>query len=135
MENNLNTLVFVYGTLKSGGSIRGLDQFGYEHAAIINKATTLYPDYDLIDAGHFPAVVMNGTYKIAGEVWEISDEASEQLDAIEGYPDFYKRKQINTTAGKAWIYYLERDAWVGLHQDVESPHIEIINDEVKNWIL
>lgn len=124
----------MYGTLKTGGSIRGLDQFGSKHAAIINKATTEYPDYDMMDMGAFPGVVKNGTYKIQGEVWEISDEASEELDNIEGYPDFYKREQVRTTAGLAWMYYLERDAWVGMSNiDNDSPNIETINDEVKLW--
>ena len=31
----------------------------------------------------------------------------EQLDAIEGYPDFYNRQVTHTTQGKAWMYYLE----------------------------
>ena len=34
--------VFVYGTLKSGGEIRGLNQFG-EGASIVGKAKTQYP--------------------------------------------------------------------------------------------
>ena len=34
--------VFVYGTLKSGGAIRGLNPFG-EGAAIVGKAKTMYP--------------------------------------------------------------------------------------------
>lgn len=125
--------VFVYGSLKTGGSIRGLDQFGPDHAVIINKATTQYPDYDMLDLGAFPGVVKNGTYKIQGEVWEVSNEAMDQLDMIEGYPDFYKREQTLTTAGKAWMYYLTRDAWTGINNSDDSPQIDIINDEVKQW--
>ena len=41
--------VFVYGTLKSGGEIRGLNQF--EDAVIVGKAKTQYPDYDMADLG------------------------------------------------------------------------------------
>jgi len=124
--------VFVYGTLKSGGSIRGLDQFGPNHAVIVGKAQTIYPDYDMLDMGMFPGVIKKGTYKIQGEVWEVSDKAMDKLDDIEGYPDFYKREETNTTQGKAWMYYLERDAWVGM-QDKESANIETINDEVRVW--
>ena len=127
----MSNKVFVYGTLKSGGMIRGLDGFGDE-ATIVGKAVTNYPDYDLIDLGSFPAVIKNGTYKIQGEVWEVTDEVMEQLDAIEGYPDFYQRELTHTTMGKAHMYYLNRDAFTGLNNE-ESPQIETINDEVKVW--
>jgi len=49
----MNNKVFVYGTLKSGGSIRGLNQFG-DGAVIIGKAVTTYPDYEMLDLGSFP---------------------------------------------------------------------------------
>ena len=127
----MSNKVFVYGTLKSGGTIRGLDGFG-DDVSIVVKAVTNYPDYDLIDLGSFPAVIKNGTYKIQGEVWEVSDEVMEQLDAIEGYPDFYQRELTHTTMGKAHMYYLNRDAFTGLNNE-ESPQIETINDEVKVW--
>ena len=52
--------VFVYGTLKSGGEIRGLNQF--EDAVIVGKAKTQYPDYDMADLGAFPGVFLNGEH-------------------------------------------------------------------------
>ena len=102
--------VFVYGTLKSGGAIRGLNQFG-EGAAIVGKAKTIYPDYEMSDLGAFPGVFLNGKFHIEGEVWEVDDQVMEQLDAIEGYPDFYNRQVTHTTQGKAWMYYLEGEAY------------------------
>ena len=102
--------VFVYGTLKSGGAIRGLNQFG-EGAAIVGKAKTMYPDYEMSDLGAFPGVFLNGKFHIEGEVWEVNDQVMEQLDAIEGYPDFYNRQVTHTTQGKAWMYYLEGEAY------------------------
>lgn len=127
----MSNKVFVYGTLKSGGQIRGLNQFG-DGAVIVGKAQTVYPDYDMIDLGAFPGVVKGGTYKIQGEVWEVDDETMQDLDAIEGYPDFYNREVTMTTQGKAWMYYLPRDTYAG-YENVDSPQIEIINDEVKMW--
>ena len=56
----MSNKVFVYGTLKSGGQIRGLNQFG-DGAVIVGKAQTVYPDYDMIDLGAFPGVVKGGT--------------------------------------------------------------------------
>ena len=102
--------VFVYGTLKSGGEIRGLNQFG-EGASIVGKAKTMYPDYEMSDLGAFPGVFLNGKFHIEGEVWEVDDQVMEQLDAIEGYPDFYNRQVTHTTQGKAWMYYLEGEAY------------------------
>lgn len=127
----MSNKVFVYGTLKSGGQIRGLNQFG-DGAVIVGKAQTVYPDYDMIDLGAFPGVVKGGTYKIQGEVWEVDDQTMQDLDAIEGYPDFYNREVTMTTQGKAWMYYLPRDTYAG-YENVDSPQVEIINDEVKMW--
>ena len=98
--------VFVYGTLKSGGEVRGLNQFG-DGAEIVGKAKTVYPDYDMADLGAFPGVFLGGEYHIQGEVWEVDEETMKDLDAIEGYPNFYKRQLTHTTEGKAWMYYLE----------------------------
>ena len=127
----MSNKVFVYGTLKSGGQIRRLNQFG-DGAVIVGKAQTVYPDYDMIDLGSFPGVVKGGTYKIQGEVWEVDDETMQDLDDIEGYPNFYNREVTMTTQGKAWMYYLPRDTYSG-YENVDSPQVEIINDEVKMW--
>ncbi len=129
----MSNRVFVYGTLKSGGAIRGLNQFG-DGAIIVGKAQTVYPDYDMIDLGAFPGVIKGGTYKIEGEVWEVSDEVMEQLDAIEGYPDFYDREQTLTTHGKAFMYYLPKALYGARELDQDSPQIDTINDEVKMWL-
>jgi gamma-glutamylcyclotransferase (GGCT)/AIG2-like uncharacterized protein YtfP len=102
--------VFVYGTLKSGGELRGLDRFG-DGATIVGKAKTTYPDYEMSDLGAFPGVFLNGTFHIQGEVWEVDEDVMQDLDAIEGYPDFYKRQVTHTTEGKAWMYYLEGETY------------------------
>jgi gamma-glutamylcyclotransferase (GGCT)/AIG2-like uncharacterized protein YtfP len=47
----------------------------------------------------------NNNVKI--EVYEVSDELfTNKLDRLEGYPDFYNRMEVNTSFGKAWIYFL-----------------------------
>ena len=71
----------------------------------------MYPDYEMSDLGAFPGVFLNGKFHIEGEVWEVDDQVMEQLDAIEGYPDFYNRQVTHTTQGKAWMYYLEGEAY------------------------
>lgn len=119
------TKVFVYGTLKSGGLVRGLDKF--PGATIVGKATTIYPDYDMIDLGSFPGVVLKGTNKIVGEVWEVDAETLELLDQMEGYPAFYDRTVVHTTEGKAWMYYLERDEYQDYIGNQSNSIVDINN--------
>mgnify|MGYP001185875526 CR=1 FL=1 len=119
--------VFVYGTLKSGGSIRGLSNFG-DGAVIVGKATTTYPDYKMIDLGAFPGVLMGGENKIQGEVWEVSDDVAEQLDAIEGYPDFYNKVPTETTEGKAMMYFLPKEYDGNYPEHEGSNHISLEGD-------
>lgn len=119
--------VFVYGTLKSGGSIRGLNNFG-EGADIVGKAKTTYPDYNMEDLGAFPGVFLKGTKYIQGEVWEVDDEVFEMLDGIEGYPDFYNRIKTETSQGKAWMYYLDKGEYGNFQKDTGlSDSIEEID--------
>lgn len=101
------TKVFVYGTLKKGNNIRGLDKL-CANAKFVGQAETVRDVYSLYDLGSFPAVSTGGVHRIKGEVWEIDNELlKDQLDLIEGYPDFYDRKQVKTTLGTAWMYYIE----------------------------
>lgn len=122
--------VFVYGTLKSSGAIRGLNQF--EGATIVGKATTQYPDFNMVDLGSFPGVFLKGTKYIQGEVWEVNDDVFEQLDAIEGYPDFYKRTPTMTSQGKAWMYYLDKKQYGSFYTD--DPVSDSIT-EVDNTLI
>lgn len=106
--------VFVYGTLRKGNSLRGLDKLGAE---FVGDATTTEAWYDMVDFGPFPAVVPGGESYVAGEVWKVNAEIMERLDYIEGYPDFYKRQIVETTVGPAWMYYLTdgfeaHDVWL-----------------------
>tara|TARA_Y100000389_G_scaffold198239_1_gene234373 strand:+ start:4697 stop:5104 length:408 start_codon:yes stop_codon:yes gene_type:complete len=132
MDNELHK-VFVYGTLKSGGEIRGLNTFG-EGATIVGKAKTKFPDYHMIDLGAFPGVILKGTKYIQGEVWEVDDEAMEQLDMIEGYPEFYDRQQTQTTLGKAWMYYLSKDYSQDLSIAINTRNSDQI-EEVDNTLI
>ena len=134
-QPELDVTVFVYGTLKSGGQVRGLDLFN-EHSSIVGKAKTVYPDYEMIDLGAFPGVITQGKNYIEGEVWNVSKQAAEELDAIEGYPDFYNKIQVDTTKGKAIMYFLDRKAYkkyIGPSEQIE----EIVDSEeniTQTWI-
>ena len=97
--------VFVYGTLKGGNKIRGLHSTN--GADFVGSATTTEAAFDLSSLGHFPAAELHGEYRIKGEVWSVDDDTMQQLDRIEGYPDFYNRAEVMTTRGKAWMYYID----------------------------
>lgn len=116
------TKVFVYGTLKKGNRIRGLDKLD-KTAKLIGEAVTVDPEFKLFDLGAFPAVQFGGSKQIKGEVWEVSENTLEtELDAIEGYPDFYTRDMIETTAGNAWVYHI-KDISEYRATELEAEHI------------
>ena len=126
-STELVTRVFVYGTLKSGGSIRGLDLYG-DHSSIVGKAKTKYPDYTMIDLGSFPGVLRTGTDYIQGEVWEVSQALADEIDGIEGYPHFYDKFEIDTSQGKAWMYYLEGPEYTELADKIATQSITTTNN-------
>lgn len=118
MKNNHR--VFVYGTLKRGNRIRGLDSFG--NAEFVGSAITTESVYSLYDLGAFPAVTLGGNNKIQGEVWQVDDKTMTTLDSIEGYPDFYNRAKVATTEGTAWIYYIaDISEYEGAEQIIAGP--------------
>ena len=101
--------VFVYGTLKTGNSTRGMQYF--EGAEFLGEAITSDANFDIVDLGSFPAVTQ-GKFKIKGEVYEVDEETFAYLDAIEGFPNFYNRKIINVNVAsakiQAWVYFIDK---------------------------
>ena len=71
-----------------------------------------------------------GTKKIKGEVWQVNDETLEQLDAIEGYPEFYNRIPTETTEGKALMYFLGPE-YKEKYGQMQSTHIEEFGDTLE----
>lgn len=119
--------VFVYGTLKKGNTIRGIDRFG--DAEYVSDAQTIDSQYSMYTMGAFPAVVLGGQHRVTGEVWEVSEETFQVLDQIEGFPDFYTRSVIETTAGPAWMYHIETIAHYGSRVDELSTN----NTGILEW--
>ena len=54
----------------------------------------------------------------------------EQLDAIEGYPEFYNRIPTETTQGKAHMYFLGPE-YKEKYSEMESAHIEEFGDTLE----
>ncbi|MBR9909640.1 MAG: gamma-glutamylcyclotransferase [Gammaproteobacteria bacterium] len=95
-------LVFVYGSLKRGGHNHYLLQ-----TSVCMGEWRTRELFSLYDLGPFPAVCLEGGSRISGEVYQVSPGTMADLDALEGYPGWYQRTQIDTCYGRAWIYYLQ----------------------------
>ena len=134
-STDLVQTVFVYGTLKSGGQVRGVDMFG-DHSEIQGKAKTEFPDYDMADLGGFPAVVLGGEHYIEGEVWKVSQWLADKIDDIEGYPTFYNKKKVPTSQGNAIMYFMDRESveQYNVLQYDQTSSVEKIGDTLK-WNL
>lgn len=100
----MDQLVFVYGTLK-----RNERNFfvmrDHSNGRYVGECSTS-PEYSMINLGFYPAVLSGGVHSIKGEVFEVDDLAA--LDHLEGYPNHYDRKMIDTPFGPAWMYYMTR---------------------------
>ena len=99
--------VFVYGTLLSEEP----------NNILLSSSKFLGEDsvegFQMFNLGMFPACVpvsenFTGYATIVGEVWEVDDETLKRLDYLEGYPNFYDRKEVETSFGKALIYFTPR---------------------------
>jgi len=134
MENRIK--IFVYGTLKSGNSTRGLDspQFDDIDKTKVGIAVTTEDKFNLVELGAFPGVIVNGTHKISGEVWEGGEDFLELCDSIEGHQkdklkNFYHRDLVNTTEGKAYIYHLDPWYWSDYGAEYDDvPSITLSNN-------
>ena len=128
--------IFVYGTLKSGNSTRGLDspQFAHVEKTKIGIAKTIGSKFNMVELGAFPGVVVNGTHDILGEVWEGGEDFEVLCDSIEGHQkdkedNFYHRNLVETTEGKAYIYHLDPWYWSDYGDDYENvPSITLSNN-------
>lgn len=93
-------LVFVYGTLKSGGCLHY--HMEYLSARFKGNWATL-PEYTMVDLGTYPGVMINGKDRIHGEVYSVTSLI--RLDQVEGTPYLYQRGKIMTSYGSAWMYF------------------------------
>ncbi len=91
-------LLFVYGTLRKGES----NHTFLEHADFLGSYETA-PEYSLYDLGGHPAVI-EGHSTIQGEIYLLDDKTLAEIDKLEDVPVEYRREQIDTPFGKAWIY-------------------------------
>lgn len=105
--------VFVYGTLLS-------NECNCDRAARARRQKAWTPG-TIYDTGFgYPAFVKRGRTRIEGEVLTVDDDAFRSMDWLEGYPNLYRREQmqVNLAGGGrvlAWVYimnHLPKDAKV-----------------------
>jgi gamma-glutamylcyclotransferase (GGCT)/AIG2-like uncharacterized protein YtfP len=86
------TLVFVYGTLKRGGSNHSF----LAGQSFVAEARTA-PGYTLYELSGYPGMVPGGDAGcfVKGEVWSVDAACLERLDALEGTGEgLYRREAV-----------------------------------------
>lgn len=110
-------LLFVYGTLKRGGSNHGW----LEGQIVLGPASTA-PGFTLYSLGKYPGLVADAADRdgVVGELWSVDAACLARLDAFEGVPEgLYVRERARlaeippgvsaTDAGHAELYrYLRK---------------------------
>jgi gamma-glutamylcyclotransferase (GGCT)/AIG2-like uncharacterized protein YtfP len=107
------TTVAVYGSLRKGFGNHRL----VEDSTYLGTDYT-YPEFTMYSMGGFPYVMHEGNTSMVVELYDVDDNVMARLDRLEGYPTFYDRKQIPTSQGDAWIYFMHT-AYRGT-EEVES---------------
>jgi gamma-glutamylcyclotransferase (GGCT)/AIG2-like uncharacterized protein YtfP len=88
----MNTLLFVYGTLKRGCS----NHHQLASQTFVGAARTI-PGFSLFDLGGYPGIAAKPDDRagVVGEVWSVDAAALEELDRFEGvHEGLYRRGSI-----------------------------------------
>ena len=101
----MSTLVFVYGTLRTG------ELRAHVVSRCINRGIfRTEPKYTLLDFGPFPGLVEGGNTAVVGEVLEVDNDILQELDWIEGHPNFYRRQAISLEGIDGAVAYIAVDS-------------------------
>lgn len=115
--------VFVYGTLKQGHSNHGL----MGRAKFIGAGSTVSGAFKMMNGG-FPMTFAGGLFKIRGELFEVSDQATlDNLDRLEGVPSFFNRYPVQIETGDgdvhdAFMYVTNSKYENGSHREYIAPN-------------
>lgn len=97
-------LIFVYGTLLRGES----NHRELGPARYVTDACT-EPSYELVNMGHYPALLEHGSDAVRGEIFDVPDEWLGHLDLFEDVPTLYERKRIALSDNEAIAYVMRRE--------------------------
>lgn len=82
-------------------------------AAAVSLGHAVLPDYEFRFA-HHADVLENAEFDVNGVLWEITEECLKSLDALEGYPYYYGRKEVTVLHDnepvQAIVYYMQPGA-------------------------
>lgn len=92
-------LVFVYGTLLSGG----INHHLLAGAECLGTHRT-QPCFTLVHLGAYPGLISGGHTAVFGEVYRVDATGLRTLDRLEDYPRLYGRRLVSTCFGRAWTY-------------------------------
>lgn len=120
LEQNI---VAVYGTLKRGHG----NHHYIEDSKYVGKGVTK-EKYPLVVSGLPYLIEQRGKgHHVEVEVYRVDDDTMRRLDALEGHPNWYERKQIpirlsNGSEVTAWIYFNRRESAAGqvLHKSFKN---------------
>lgn len=99
--------VFVYGTLKKGFCNHRL----LEGCTLLGEAESSFHGYQMFDNGAYPCLI-EGSEKVKGEMYVVSQDVLRNLDMLEGHPELYLRKKrmfnIKGKSLEAWVYMYQQ---------------------------
>src|SRR5688572_14820404 len=95
--------IFVYGTLRKGGSNHYLIEEGGGRFVRIARTR---PEFELLDLGPYPGMVAGGSTSVLGEVYVVDARLRERLDRLEDHPRWYRRTSITLADGSDVETYL-----------------------------
>jgi gamma-glutamylcyclotransferase (GGCT)/AIG2-like uncharacterized protein YtfP len=109
-EQKQGVLYAVYGTLRQGfGNYKRL--LDNEFCEYLGTQKTS-PDFKMVSLGGFPGVIPGGKQEIVIEVFRVnSPKVEQQLDWLEGYPNFYGKTTLPTQWGEANMYILTEERY------------------------
>jgi gamma-glutamylcyclotransferase (GGCT)/AIG2-like uncharacterized protein YtfP len=91
-------LLFVYGTLMSGGGMEGRLRAGRRLRPAHVRGT-------LYDLGSYPALTLEGEGEVLGEIWSAPRETLLDLDAYEGVEAGLFTREVLDVDGDACFVY------------------------------
>ena len=119
--------VFVYGTLMSNYSNSGL----LIGSRKIGRGVTM--DDFVLYCSVIPFVVEcpydEQGYGIRGELYDVDDATLSRLDALEGHPHWYERKQVDVAVNR-----IKYTAWMYIFPMVDNGMTRCTEGDYRNYI-
>ena len=83
---------------------------GFQHHDVLGTSALqgtgrTQASWALLDLGRFPGVVP-GAQSVEGEVYRVHSAVVEQLDVLEGCPEFYRRERVVLLGGQEVFMYV-----------------------------